>query len=147
MNKLQSLLRVWIITVMCILTQDTHKAHMVRAALEAAAYQTQDLLTCMQEDIGETIHTIRVDGGMIQNAWLRQFLADILRIEIHYPKDIETTVLGAAKVAALGCGIFSSIDELKDCWQAEKYHQAQLPQQQRDAYYAAWTRALETLVQ
>ncbi len=100
------------------LTRDTGKDELVRAALESVAYQTYDLLEAMKKD-GVNPKILRVDGGMAKNDWLMQFLANILKLQVDRPKNLETTALGAAYLAALGVGIYGSLDEIARKWQKE----------------------------
>lgn len=100
------------------LTRDSSAAHIVRAGLEAVAYQTKDLITAMRED-GANIHELRVDGGMAANEWLMSFTANLLQLNIKRSALIETTALGVAFLAGLGAGIFNSLDEAKDLAQSD----------------------------
>jgi glycerol kinase len=100
------------------LTRDTGLAHIVRAALESVAYQTRDLLDAMAADsLAPT--ELRVDGGMVVNDWLTQFLADTLQLPVVRPQVTETTALGAAFLAGLGAGIYGSLEELTALWAEE----------------------------
>jgi glycerol kinase len=87
------------------LTRGTTQAHLARAALEAIALQNVDLVTAMQEDAGRTINSLRVDGGAAANDLLMQLQADLLGVQIFRPEMVESTALGAAKLAALGIGL------------------------------------------
>jgi len=93
------------------LTRDTSKADVVRAGLEAVCFQTADLLEAMSSDVGSGLTLVRVDGGMAANDWMLQRLADITGIPVERPTYLETTVLGAALMAGLGAGLFSSQEE------------------------------------
>ncbi|MFT3726367.1 MAG: glycerol kinase GlpK [Terricaulis sp.] len=92
------------------LTRDSTSAHLVRAGLEAVAYQTADLLDALHADGAPQLASLLVDGGMTANAWLMQFLADICAVEVACPDFQEVTALGAAKLAALGCGAIKSLE-------------------------------------
>ena len=92
------------------LTLDSSPAHLSRAALEAVAYQTLDLVEAMRADGAARTGRIRVDGGMVENAWLCQFLADILDLTVERPRMLETTALGAAFLAGLATGVWSNLD-------------------------------------
>lgn len=117
------------------LTLDTSAAHLARAALEAVAYQTRDLLDAMKRDGAAQSGTIRIDGGMAANQWLCQFLADILEARIERPQYLETTALGAAFLAGLATGVWSDLRAIERTWK------------QRDAFESAMRRAdRETLV-
>ncbi len=99
----------------------TTKAHIVRAALEAVVYQTQDLINVMQEDGAESPLVLRVDGGMTKNQWLLQFLANVTGINVAKPNNVETTAWGVAALAALHAGVYSSLDELATLWQEQQH--------------------------
>jgi len=116
-------------------------AHIARAALESAAFQTAELLEAMSKD-GVAPQTLRVDGGMSRNDWLLQFMADILRIEVVRPKNVETTVLGAAILAAVGVGEFSSLDEAAALWRLDRNFTPKMPVGERDQRLAAWKQAV-----
>ena len=88
----------------------TGRAHIVRAALEAMAHQTHDLMTAFAAD-GAPWDVLRIDGGMVSNDWLAQDLADTLGLPVERPANVETTALGAAMLAGLGCGLFASLSE------------------------------------
>jgi glycerol kinase len=92
------------------LSFSTGRAHIVRAALEAMAHQTHDLMSAFTAD-GSPWQCLKVDGGMAENDWLAQDLADILGIEVERPEFVETTALGAAMLAGIGCGLFASLQE------------------------------------
>lgn len=112
------------------LTRDTGKAHLVRAALEAVCYQSEELIRAMQGDSVDPPRKLRVDGGMVANPWLMQFLADITAMEVEQPEVIETTALGAALLAGLTAGIYQSMDEISALWRfAEKFEPAIDPDQ------------------
>ena len=127
------------------LTRDTGIAHIVRAALESICYQTKDLLTCIEIDSGINAVEIRVDGGMVANNWLMQFLANILGITIIRPKIIESRVLGVAYLAALGAGIYSSVDEIAKQWQSEQNFTSQIDMEQAIDLYAGWKQAVKRI--
>ncbi|MDP3859561.1 MAG: glycerol kinase GlpK [Stagnimonas sp.] len=101
------------------LTRDTGLAHIVRAALESVAYQTRDLLDAMAAD-GVRPSELRVDGGMVVNDWLTQFLADALQMPVLRPRVTETTALGAAFLAGLGAGVYGSLEEIAALWEQER---------------------------
>jgi glycerol kinase len=123
------------------LQRGTTIAHIARAALESAAFQTAELLEAMSKD-GVAPQTVRVDGGMSRNDWLLQFMADILRIEVVRPKNVETTVLGAAILAAVGVGEFSSLDEAAALWRLDRNFTPKMPVGERDQRLAAWKQAV-----
>lgn len=124
------------------LTRDSTSTHIVRAALESVAYQTRDILTCMQKDAAETISNIRVDGGMVENNWLMQFLADICRVSVQRPDEVETTALGAAILAGLGAGVFSDLADSAKCWTHEQNFQAECSTSSAELLYQGWQSAV-----
>ena len=102
------------------LSLNTKPAHFARAALEAVAYQTCDVLQCMIKEAQIPIHAVRVDGGMVVNNWLLQRIADQCELPVQRPKDIETTVYGVAMLAALGARLYDSIEALSQHWQMDR---------------------------
>jgi glycerol kinase len=102
------------------LTRGTNKAHITRAALEAQAYQTCDLMGAMTADSGIEPSVLRVDGGLVRNAFMAQFLSDMLNVKIDIPISVETTALGAAYLAGIGVGIFKNLDEISENWKVRK---------------------------
>ena len=123
------------------LTRDTGVAEIVRAALEAVCYQTSDLLEAMAQD-GISPTGLRVDGGMVNNNWLCNFLADILNVSVERPIETETTALGAAYLAGLQCGMFSSLEELQSKWQAEKVFSPKMKPVDRTQLIHGWRAAV-----
>jgi len=123
------------------LTRDSGRESIVTATLQAIAYQTCDLLQAMTDD-GITPSVIRVDGGMVANDWFLQFLADMLQTPIDRPAYIESTVAGAAYLAALHAGLIGSLDDLADLWSLDSRFDPGLPVADRDRLYAAWQDAV-----
>ena len=104
------------------LSRESTKAHITRAALEAQAYQTNDLMNAFQEDSGHGIQALRIDGGLVANKFMCGFLADILNCPVEVPEVTETTALGAAYLAGLQAGVFKGLDDIQKAWrQAEEY--------------------------
>ncbi|MEN3974119.1 glycerol kinase GlpK [Emcibacter sp. SYSU 3D8] len=124
------------------LTRNTGRAHMARAALEAACYQTHDLLTAMRADYPGTVAAIRVDGGMATNDWLLQFLSDIVGAPVERPRTTESTALGAALLAALGHGLISSREEVVSLWQRQARFEPVMDAGTRERMLDGWTRAV-----
>jgi glycerol kinase len=124
------------------LTRDAGIAEIVRAALEAVCYQTRDLMRAMEEDGAAQPTALRVDGGMVANDWTMQFLADILDLPVERPTVIETTALGAAYLAGLGCGLFASPADISGRWQRERAFAPRLATAERDRLYAGWRSAV-----
>jgi glycerol kinase len=116
-------------------------AHIARAALESAAFQTAELLEAMAKD-GVAPRRLRVDGGMARNDWFLQFMADVLGVEVVRPKNTETTALGAAILAAVGAGEFGSLKEAASIWKLDRKFEPKMEQQVRSARIAAWKDAV-----
>ena len=123
------------------LTLDASGAHLARAALEAVGYQTLDLIEAMAGD-GARLSALRIDGGMAANAWLCQFLADILRLPVERPQYLETTALGAAFLAGLATGVWSGLDELSRIWKQRDCFRPSMGEDQRDRLVAGWRAAV-----
>jgi len=128
------------------LTRDSRKAHIVRAALEAVCYQTRDLLECMTQGFQHSIETLRVDGGMVENDWLMQFLSNILNIPVQRAKINETTAMGAAMLAGLGIGVYKDLAELESLWQAQKQFKPTQEDNTRDILYQEWQQAIKRVL-
>jgi len=125
------------------LTRFANAGHIARAALEATAYQTFDVIEAMQRDSGIPISTLRVDGGMVVNALLMQFQADILNVPVLRPRTIETTALGAAYAAGLAVGDWQGQDDLVRNWGVTHTWQPGMTQERRTALTATWRKAVE----
>ncbi|MNO76256.1 Glycerol kinase [compost metagenome] len=125
------------------LTRGVKTAHLIRATLESIAYQTRDVLDAMQQDAGEPLRALRVDGGAVANNFLMQFQADILGTAVERPQMRETTALGAALLAGLACGFWSSLDELKNKAVIERVFEPQYDEATRARLYAGWKKAVE----
>lgn len=125
------------------LTRYANKGHLARAALEATAYQTREVLEAMEKDSGVALKTLKVDGGMVYNELLMQFQADILNVPVVRPKVAETTALGAAYAAGLAVGFWDSLDDLCANWQADKTWLPQMDEDERQRLYRYWLKAVE----
>ena len=125
------------------LTRYATAGHIARAALEASAYQSLDVIEAMERDSGIPISTLRVDGGMVVNALLMQFQADILNVPVLRPRTIETTALGAAYAAGLAVGYWHDLDDLRRNWGVTQTWRPAMMQQQRTALIARWHKAIE----
>ncbi|MEM7432466.1 MAG: glycerol kinase GlpK [Pseudomonadota bacterium] len=123
------------------LTRGSNRERIVTATLQAVALQTADLLSAMADD-GVTPSVIRVDGGMVKNDWFLQFLADILNTPVERPKDIESTVLGAAFLAGLDAGVFDSTDAVSERWQQDALFEPQMADALREQLLAGWADAI-----
>lgn len=124
------------------LTRDSGAAEIARAALEAVAYQTRDLFEAMAADGTAPPRTIRVDGGMTENNWFLQFLADTLAIAVERPAVTDTTALGAAYLAGLRSGLYPSPAEMKQEWNAEARFEPRMPEPERARRYEGWLDAV-----
>ena len=124
------------------LTRYANKSHIARAALEATAYQTREVLDAMERDSGIPIQELRVDGGMVANELLMQFQADILNAPVVRPKISETTALGAAYAAGLAVGYWSSAEEIKTNWAVDKTWTPAMSDSTRQELYASWQKAV-----
>ncbi len=127
------------------LTRDSGITEIVTAALASVAYQTQDLLVALQQDGIDTTQ-LRVDGGMVVNDWLLQFLSDILNLVIERPKVTETTALGAALLAGLQQGLFENVEQAAKYWQVESKFSPQMSAESRDRHYQGWLAALDKVL-
>jgi len=123
------------------ITRDTGPAQLVRATLESVCYQTFDLLEAKRRD-GLTPTRLRVDGGMVQNNWLCQYLADLLGIVVERPLQTETTALGAAYLAGLQVGVFSSLKDISDHWQTDREFTPSMEDNKRNLLLADWHEAV-----
>lgn len=124
------------------LTRFATKGHIARAALEATAFQTRDVLAAMQEDAGVALSELRVDGGMVNNDLLMQFQADILGIPAVRPQLAETTALGAAYAAGLAVGLWDDTDSLRASWRASRSWQPRMREERREELYSRWLKAV-----
>ena len=124
------------------LTRGSGRAHLVRAAVEAMAYQTRDVVDAMQGDTGRVLDELRVDGGASVMDVLCQFQADLLGIPVRRPRQTETTALGAAFLAGLGAGVWTDAD-LADLWKLDRSFEPAISRDHADALHAQWRRAVE----
>ena len=124
------------------LTRATGPAELARAALESVCFQTRDLLKAMEADGAQPPDTLRVDGGMVANDWVMQSLADLLGCAVERPVVNETTALGAASIAGLKCGIFSSLDAIARTRLVERRFEPLLSEDTREQHYAGWLDAV-----
>ena len=125
------------------LTRYVTKAHIARAALEATAFQSRELLDAMNADTGHDLAEMKVDGGMTANDLLMQFQADILGVPVIRPVVAETTALGAAYAAGLSVGYYTSIDEITQNWREGRRWEPQMSADERETRYATWNKAVE----
>ncbi|MDA8963244.1 FGGY-family carbohydrate kinase, partial [Pseudomonadales bacterium] len=128
------------------LGRDTSSAHIARAALEAQAYQTRDLVAAMVADVDAMPAVIRADGGLVANKFVCQFLADILQTEIEVPAVTEATAWGAASLAGIGAGVFAGIEDVEQVWQKQHDYLPVMSVSDADALYAGWLSAVKSLL-
>jgi len=124
------------------LTRFANKGHIARAALEATAFQTREVLDAMTKDSGVAISELRTDGGMVVNELLMQFQSDILGVPVVRPKVIETTALGAAYAAGLAVGYWNSTQDITDNWGVDKRWHPMMDEARRAQLYASWNKAV-----
>jgi glycerol kinase len=124
------------------LTRFVNRGHLARAALEATAFQTREVVEAMNADSGVALTSLKVDGGMVVNELLMQFQADVLGVPVVRPVVAETTALGAAYAAGLAVGFWSSTDEIRANWAADREWQPQMPEGPRDELFAEWKKAV-----
>lgn len=125
------------------ITRRTTAGHLARAALEGIAFQVADVLSAMEQDSEIQIRQLRVDGGASANDLLMQFQADIMQVPVVRPRIIETTALGAAYLAGLAVGYWSSMEEIESLWQAEKVFEPIMSSDEAQQRRARWAKALE----
>jgi glycerol kinase len=128
------------------LTRNTGVAEFARAALESACFQTHDLVTAMAADAGTAPRELRVDGGMVVNDWFVQRLADLTGIAVLRPAVTETTALGAAYLAGLGHGIWSSLSELRSQWRLDRRFAPALEADARSISLRGWSDAVRRVI-
>ena len=128
--------------LICGMTLDTTAADLVRASLESIAFQTRDLTQAMARDGAPTPAAIRIDGGMSQNGWFAQFLADMLAAPVERPASHETTALGAAFLAGITTGVFADTRDCAQGWLADARFEPAMTNDRRLALYAAWEKAV-----
>jgi glycerol kinase len=124
------------------MTRYVNKGHIARAALEATAYQTREVLDAMNKDSGVELTSLKVDGGMVQNELLMQFQADILNVPVIRPTVAETTSLGSAYAAGLATGLWSKVEDLRANWGKDKEWTPKMAANRRDVLYKGWLKAV-----
>jgi glycerol kinase len=124
------------------LTRFVTKAHIARAALEATAFQTREVLDAVNADSGVPLTELKVDGGMVANDALMQFQADILGVPVIRPKVVETTALGAAYAAGLAVGFWKDLGECSANWAEDKRWEPQMDQAERERQMRLWKKAV-----
>ncbi len=124
------------------MTRYVNKGHIARAALEATAYQTREVLDAMEKDSGVKLTALKADGGMVFDELLMQFQADILNVPVIRPKVAETTALGAAYAAGLAVGFWKDFDELRANWGRDKEWRPNMDSSVREKLYSGWKKAV-----
>ena len=124
------------------LTRYSNKSHLARAVLEAAAFQTREVVEAMEKDSGVPLAVLRTDGGMVENELLMQFQADILGRTVVRPAVKETTALGAAYAAGLATGFYANVEDLRSQWSVDRTWQPQMDAEQREKMYGFWKKAI-----
>ena len=125
------------------LTRFVNKGHIARAALEATAFQTREVLDAMNADSGVPLTELKVDGGMVVNDTLMQFQADLLGVDVVRPRVAETTALGAAYAAGLAAGYWSSPSEVRDNWGEDRRWSPSMDPAERERLYRNWKKAVQ----
>lgn len=128
------------------LSRESTKAHIVRAALEAQAYQTLDLMAAMEKDSGYPVDVMRVDGGLVANKFVCQFLADMVQRPVEIPHVAEATAWGAAILAGVQVGVFDSLETVGDEWCADQCYMPQMDAVQCKKLYQGWQNAVNMLL-
>ncbi|MBX3195957.1 MAG: glycerol kinase GlpK [Microbacteriaceae bacterium] len=124
------------------LTRFANRGHLARAALEAVAFQTREVLDAVRADVGLALDELRVDGGMVANETLMRFQADVLGVPVVRPAVTETTALGAAYAAGLAVGFWSGLDELRANWREDRRWEPALDPAERERALAQWKKAV-----
>ena len=131
------------------ITRDTSKGDIVKAALKSICFQTKDLLESLKLDLEDQMQedmTMRVDGGMSNNNWMMQFLADILNIKVERPTNHETTVMGAAYLAGLRVGFFNNLRDIEDLWKSDRIFVPNMDADERQLMYSNWKKTVNNLI-
>jgi glycerol kinase len=128
------------------MSRETTAAHIVRAALEAQAYQTLDLIGAMQADSGFDLALVRADGGLVSNGFMCQFLADMLNTDVEIPHVHETTAWGAACLAGLQSGVLNGLDDVTKRWRRGHLFQPRIDENARNRLYQGWGRAIQQVL-
>jgi len=124
------------------MTRYVNKGHIARAALEATAFQTREVLDAMNADSGVPLTALKVDGGMVYDELLMQFQADILGVPVIRPQVAETTALGAAYAAGLAVGFWKNVEDLRSNWAKDKEWDPKMDEDEREKQYKGWKKAV-----
>lgn len=128
------------------LSRGTTMAHITRAALEAQAYQTLDLMEAFAGDSGQDPAIVRADGGLVANQFVCQFLSDMLNRPVDIPRVAETTALGAAYLAGLQTGVYNGLDDISANWTAARHYKPSMNDDERQKLYAGWKESIASLL-
>jgi glycerol kinase len=129
------------------LTRGAGKQHIVRAALEAIAYQTSDVLSAMESDSGISLRLLRVDGGASANDFLMQFQSDVIQAEVQRPNCIETTALGASYLAGLAVGFWDDLPDVRQHWHISRSFTPNISKSKSEELLSGWRRAVHCAVE
>lgn len=132
--------------MICGLSRGSTSAHIVRAALEAQAYQTRDLMGAFVADAGHTPQVIRADGGLVANQFVCQFLADQIGLPVEIPQSAETTALGAGYLAGLQAGVYKDLDDIASRWKRARRYETVCDTNAQEKLYNGWRKAVAMLV-
>lgn len=124
------------------MTASHHKGHIIRAALEAAAYQTKEVFDAIYADSNVMLKNLRVDGGATSNNLLMQFQADIVNVPVVKPQIMETTSMGAAFCAGLAVGVWKDVQEIRDLWSIAHTYQPHMSEEERQKNWSGWQKAI-----
>jgi glycerol kinase len=125
------------------MTRGTGANHIIRATLESIAYQSRDVIDAMQADSGIELASLRVDGGAVANNFLMQFQADLLNTEVHRPKVVEVTALGAAYLAGIAVGFWNGLEEVSGKAEIDRTFIPSDDAEKRETRYSGWKRAVQ----
>jgi glycerol kinase len=131
--------------LLCGLTRDTGPEEIIRAVIESVAYQTYDLFEAMRND-GLRPKVVKIDGGMVNNNWFTQYLADIVNVKIHRPKVNETTALGAAFMAGLKIGVYKSLKDISNKWKIDRSFSPKMKNSKRKKLLKGWSQAIKKVL-
>jgi glycerol kinase len=126
------------------ITRGTNKCHIIRAALESIAFQTNDVLHAMELDIGDTLKSLKVDGGACKNNFVMQFQANLINAPVKRPSNVETTAMGAAFLAGLAVGFWNCKDDILNNWILEHEFKPQTTENWRHFEIGHWTKAVKS---
>ena len=125
------------------LTRDTNRNHIVRASLEAIAFQSAEVISSITKDTGTSIKELRIDGGAAANNFLCQFQADLLGLNVKRPQILDTTAMGAAFLAGLAVGVWKNQAQIRNLWEEEKTFSSNISSENAEQKMLEWSRAVE----